>query len=75
MVAYTEAGVLRRLVRLASTSRPLAWLSARVLHRIDRVVHRATRGRSTFSGWASGLPVVFLTTTGARTGLQRTSSN
>ncbi len=73
MAVYTEAGVLRRVVRQASTSRPLAWLSARVLHRIDRFVHRATRGRSTFSGWASGLPVVLLTTTGARTGLRRTT--
>lgn len=70
---YAEANVVRRVVRQASTSRPLAWLSARVLHRIDRVVNRATRGRTTFSGWISGLPVVLLTTTGAKTGLRRTT--
>lgn len=73
MHTYAEAGALRRLVRQASTSRPLAWLSARILHRIDRAVYRATRGRITFSMWVSGLPVVLLSTTGARTGQPRTT--
>jgi F420H(2)-dependent quinone reductase len=31
-----------------------------------------TRGRTTFSSLIAGLPVVMLTTTGARSGLQRT---
>ena len=71
MQRYVDTDPVRRLVRRATTSRPLAWLSARLLHRIDGVVQRATKGRSTFSGWVSGLPVVILTTTGARTGLSR----
>ncbi|MBL7258375.1 nitroreductase family deazaflavin-dependent oxidoreductase [Paractinoplanes lichenicola] len=71
--AFTEAGPLRRLVRLAVTSRPLAWLSVRYLAPIDRLALRATGGRGTFSGWVSGLPVVQLTTTGARTGQRRTT--
>jgi deazaflavin-dependent oxidoreductase (nitroreductase family) len=70
---YVDADPVRRLIRRATTSRPLAWLSARVLHRIDGVVVRATKGRGTFSGWVSGLPVVLLTTTGARSGLARTT--
>jgi deazaflavin-dependent oxidoreductase (nitroreductase family) len=49
-----------------------SWLFARVLHRIDRPVYRLTGGRHTFGNLASGLPVVMLTTTGARTGLHRT---
>ncbi len=73
MYRYTEAGALRRIVRQATTSRPLAWLIARILHRIDRVAYRSTRGRFTFSRWMSGLPVVMLTTTGARTGQPRTT--
>jgi deazaflavin-dependent oxidoreductase (nitroreductase family) len=36
------------------------------------VVYRLSRGRTTFSTWISGLRVVMLTTTGARTGQQRT---
>lgn len=73
MYRYTEAGALRRMVRQATTSRPLAWLSARILPNIDRVAYRSTRGRFTFSRWMSGLPVVMLTTTGARTGQPRTT--
>ncbi len=73
MYQYTEAGVLRRVVRQATTSRPLAWLSARILPSIDRVVFRATQGRTTFSMWLSGLPVVLLTTMGSRTGQPRTT--
>ena len=41
--------------------------------RADGVVHRATRGRATLASWASGLPVVMLTTTGRRSGRQVTT--
>ena len=73
MYRYTEAGPLRRAVRQFVTTRPVAWLSARILPRIDRVAYRATRGRTTVSMWLSGLPVVMLTTTGARTRRPRTT--
>ena len=73
MYRYAEASRLRRAIRRAVTTRPVAWLSTRVLHRIDRVAYRATGGRTTVSSWLSGLPVVMLTTTGARTGLPRTT--
>ena len=45
---------------------------ARVAQRIDRPVFRLTNGRHTLSNLASGIPVVMLTTTGARSGLPRT---
>jgi deazaflavin-dependent oxidoreductase (nitroreductase family) len=38
---------------------------------LDRGVYRATGGRTSLSGLLSGLPVVLLTTTGARTGRPR----
>jgi deazaflavin-dependent oxidoreductase (nitroreductase family) len=63
---------LQRLVQRAAATRPVAWLAARVLHRIDHLVFRVSRGRTTFSTGVSGLPVVMLTTTGARTGQRRT---
>ena len=44
---------------------------ARVLLHIDRPVYRLTRGRHTFASLVSGLPVVILTTTGARSGRPR----
>ena len=59
-------------VRRTAATRPLAWLSARVLHHIDRLVFRATQGRATFSTWISGMLIVMLTTTGARSGERRT---
>jgi hypothetical protein len=51
----------------------MSWLYGRVLHHIDRLVYRLTRDRHTLGSWVAGLPVVMLTTTGAKTGQQRTS--
>lgn len=69
---FATSGVLRRGVRLLVTTRPIAWLSARYLAGIDRVAFRATGGRFTPSAWLTGLPVIRLTTTGARSGQPRT---
>src|SRR3954469_1295488 len=62
----------QRWVRRLAASRPGSWLFARVLPRIDRFVLRVTRGRRAATAGVAGLPVVRLTTTGARTGLPRT---
>jgi len=40
---------------------PGSWLFARILHRIDRPVHRLTRGRHTLTSLLAGLPIVMLT--------------
>ena len=66
------AGRVHRFVQYAAATRPVAWLAARMLHHLDAVSFRVTRGRTTFSEKVSGLPIVMLTTTGARTGLRRT---
>jgi len=55
-----------------AASGPGSWLFARVLHRIDRPLHRLTRGRYTFASLLSGIPVVMLTSTGAKSGEPRT---
>jgi len=70
--AYSRANALQRAMRRLAASGLGAWLFARVLHHVDRPVHRLTRGRATFGSLVSGLPVVMLTTTGARTGRPRT---
>jgi deazaflavin-dependent oxidoreductase (nitroreductase family) len=59
-------------MRRFAASAPGSWLFARVLHRIDRPIYRLTRGRYTLASLVSGLPVVMLTTTGARSGQERT---
>jgi deazaflavin-dependent oxidoreductase (nitroreductase family) len=67
-VRYAEAGPVRRFVRRAVATRPISWFLSHTLAPVDRVVFRATRGGGTFASWLSGLPVVMLTTTGARSG-------
>jgi deazaflavin-dependent oxidoreductase (nitroreductase family) len=72
MSAYADTNVARRLVRRFAASRPGSWIFARVLHHADRVVYRASGGRTTLAGVVSGLPVVMLSTTGAKSGRETT---
>jgi deazaflavin-dependent oxidoreductase (nitroreductase family) len=44
-----------------------------VLVNVDHAAFRLSRGRTTLSAWVSGLPIIMLTTTGARTGQSRTT--
>ncbi len=67
------ANGLQRAVQQVASSRPGAWVFARTLHPVDRALFRATRGRVTVPGLMAGLPVIMLTTTGARTGRPRTA--
>jgi deazaflavin-dependent oxidoreductase (nitroreductase family) len=62
---------VRRFVRWTGSLRPVSLFLARTLHHLDRAVFRLSGGRATFSGWAAGLPVVMLETTGARSGQLR----
>jgi deazaflavin-dependent oxidoreductase (nitroreductase family) len=50
----------------------MTWLAVRIQQPLDRLAYRLTGGRVTMSSWLSGLPVVMLTTTGARTGQRHT---
>jgi deazaflavin-dependent oxidoreductase (nitroreductase family) len=71
-IAYDKANGVQKVIRRFAASGPGAWLFARVLHRIDRPVHRLTGGRYTFASLVSGIPVVMLTTKGAKSGQPRT---
>jgi deazaflavin-dependent oxidoreductase (nitroreductase family) len=71
-VRYREATPIQRLLSWSAATAPVSWVYVRVLHHLDRLSYRLTRGRHTFSSWLSGLPVVMLTTTGAKTSQQRT---
>jgi deazaflavin-dependent oxidoreductase (nitroreductase family) len=70
-VSYDRANAVQRILRRFAASGPGSWLFARVMHRIDRPLHRLTRGRYTLSSVLSGLPIVMLTTVGAKTGQRR----
>jgi len=50
-----------------------AWFFARTLHHIDGALLRVSRGQVTLPGVVAGLPVLTVTTTGARTGQRRSA--
>src|SRR5262245_11142078 len=60
------------LVQKIGSSRFGAWFYARTLHHFDRVAFKLSGGRATLTSALAGLPVVLLTTTGAKSGLPRT---
>lgn len=71
-MAFDRAGPVQRFNRRFAATGPGSWMFARVLHHIDRPVYRLTGGRQTLGSALSGLPVVMITTTGARSGKPRT---
>lgn len=71
-IDFDQANAAQRLMRRFAASGPGSWLFVRVLHHIDRPIYRATRGRHTLASLVSGIPVVMLTTTGAKSGRPRT---
>jgi deazaflavin-dependent oxidoreductase (nitroreductase family) len=72
MYGLRQANPLRRFVRVSAGWAPISWFYARTLHHIDRAVFGLTRGRVTFASWVAGLPIVMLTTTGAKSGRRHT---
>jgi len=68
----TPANAVQRLTQRLTSTRPGAWVSQRTLYPIDKALFRITSGRSTVPALMAGLPVIMLTTTGAKSGLLRT---
>jgi deazaflavin-dependent oxidoreductase (nitroreductase family) len=66
-----EHGPFKRALHRFLAWRPVSKLMARVLHRADAALMRVSKGRLDFTR-LSGLPVVELLTTGARSGQPRT---
>lgn len=62
---------LQRTFQQFFALRPVSWLMARLLHHADTLLLRLTGGKLTFAQF-SGLPIIELTTTGAKTGKRRT---
>jgi deazaflavin-dependent oxidoreductase (nitroreductase family) len=70
---YAGANLLKRAIRRSAGWKPLSLFYSRTLHLFDQAVFKLTRGRATFTSWLAGLPVAWLTTTGAKSGAERTS--
>jgi deazaflavin-dependent oxidoreductase (nitroreductase family) len=62
-----------KMIKIIAASSFGSWLLADNLHRLDRPVLRLTKGRATLTSFLAGFPVVVLTTTGAKSGLPRTT--
>ena len=71
-ITYDRANAAQRFVRRFASSGPGSWVFARVAHRLDKPIYRATDGRHTAASWLAGLPILMLTTTGAKSGKRRT---
>jgi deazaflavin-dependent oxidoreductase (nitroreductase family) len=71
-VFFDEANAVQRSMRLLAGTRPMGWLFARLLHHLDGPLLRRTRGRRSVASALTGLPIVELTTVGARSREPRT---
>jgi deazaflavin-dependent oxidoreductase (nitroreductase family) len=60
-----------RILQQFLALRPVIWLMARILHHADTWMLRLSGGKLTFAQF-SGLPIIELTTTGAKSGKPRT---
>ena len=63
---------LQRVMQRFASSRPGAWLFSKTLYPVDKVLFRQTGGRLTLPSLTAGLPMVMVTTTGAKSGKPRT---
>jgi deazaflavin-dependent oxidoreductase (nitroreductase family) len=53
-------------------TRPVMWIIPKTLHHLDELTYRMSDGKYTAASILSGLPIVTLTTTGAKSGKPRT---
>lgn len=69
---FDTAGPLQRGLRRVSATAPASRFFAKTLHHVDKPIARMTRGRHTAASLLAGLPIVMLTTNGAKSGRPRT---
>ena len=71
-MTYADANPFQRLMRRFAASGPGSWLFARVAHHLDRPVFSWSKGKQSFGSILTGLPILMLTTIGAKSGQRRT---
>ncbi|MBE2238109.1 MAG: nitroreductase family deazaflavin-dependent oxidoreductase [Caldilineaceae bacterium] len=72
-LTFHPPNLAQRAVKHIAALAPVAWLLARTLRPLDRATMHLTRGRTTATSLLTGLPVIYLTTTGAKSGQPRTT--
>ncbi len=73
MYNYKQANPFQRALRVSAAWPLMSKFYSRTLHHLDRVVFKATKGKATFASFVTGLPIVMLRTTGAKSGQARDS--
>ena len=71
MMKSKKYSFLHTIVQTVAASKLGARISSRVLHHVDRFFFQASGQRATFSSLIAGVPVVILTSKGAKSGLFR----
>lgn len=74
-LGYTHKKINRfqRLMQLFGSTAFGAWFFSKTLASLDRACHRLTKGRTSVPQVLAGLPVMFVTTTGRKSGEPRTT--
>jgi deazaflavin-dependent oxidoreductase (nitroreductase family) len=70
---HRQPGVVRRSMQKVGSTRVGAWCFSKTLPTMDRAVRRLSKGRSSAPEVLAGLPVLWVTTTGRKTGQARTT--
>jgi deazaflavin-dependent oxidoreductase (nitroreductase family) len=70
---HHRANAFQRTMQAFGSTRGGAWFFSKTLAPIDRLLHRATKGRTSLPAVLAGLPVIMVTTTGRKSGVPRTT--
>lgn len=63
--------LVQRVMQQFAASRVGSWIFSKTLHHVDRPLMRVSKGRASLPGLMGGLPIITLTTIGAKSGLPR----
>jgi deazaflavin-dependent oxidoreductase (nitroreductase family) len=71
-MARKKYSLFHASIQKLASSRPGAWFFSRTQHHFDQAFLKLTNNKATMTSILSGLPVVILTSTGAKSGRPRT---
>lgn len=69
--SFDQANLMHRAFRWLGMQKPIAWVFSQILPPMDRALYRATGGKHMVVSILAGLPVIQLTTIGAKSGQPR----
>jgi deazaflavin-dependent oxidoreductase (nitroreductase family) len=71
--SHEPPGALRRSMQRLGATKAGAWAFSKTLMPVDRLIRRVSKGRTSAPEVLAGLPVLFVTTTGRKSGEPRTA--